>query len=337
MNKSTQSTLKPYYFSIDVLRGLTALLICIYHFINHQDANGTLFSTENIIKKSSFIVTDVVFIFFLISGFIIPLSMYRQNFKFKKAHLFLARRWVRIEIPYIVSIFVMLGISFTWSIKQGSTFEIDSWRFLHHLTYTTTLFDYKWFNEIYWTLAIEFQFYILIGFIFPLIVSKNSFLKYLTLLIFGLSGLIIDDNRLVFQYAPIFVVGMLFFLFKLEKKYKSINLFLISSFLLLSIYTHGILVCMFLLISLIVIEFMSDSFRLLNKLGKVAYSFYLMHGPIGGSLIYFLAKGIESSLLKLVIVIFALGTSIFLSYFFYILIEKPSHILSKKINFSEKN
>jgi peptidoglycan/LPS O-acetylase OafA/YrhL len=327
---------KSYYHSIDLLRGLTALFVCIYHFINHQDANGYLFTEESTIRKISTVLPGSVYIFFLLSGYVIALSMDRQNFHIKRIGHFLLKRWVRIEIPYISSIVVYILIAYLWTLKANGQFDIDFERLLHHLTYTAGFFNHEWYNDVYWTLAIEFQFYILIALLFPLIMSKKPLIRYSVLIAFSLSAFVFPDNRLVFNYAPTFVLGIVLYLYFTTEKYKNINLMILLLCLIQIGFTFGITTSIFLLITLLLIKVSIPEKNIFCRFGKMGYSFYLMHGAIGGSLIYLLSKGIENDLMKYLIIVTAIIAATIGSAIFYRLIEFPSQKLSRKIKISDK-
>ncbi|RZL39494.1 MAG: hypothetical protein EOO96_00515 [Pedobacter sp.] len=74
-----------------------------------------------------------------------------------------------------------------------------------------------------------------------------------------------------------------------------------------------------------------DSFTLAVK---IAYSFFLIHVPVGGKIINFSVNFVESSGLRIAIVISAFFASLLLSYIFYRLIELPavnlSHLIIKR-------
>ena len=52
-------------------------------------------------------------------------------------------------------------------------------KLIAHFFYAIPFIDMEWFNVIYWTLAVEIQFYVIVGFIFPLLNSKNEVIKYI--------------------------------------------------------------------------------------------------------------------------------------------------------------
>ena len=326
-----------YNHSIDFLRGGTALLVCIYHFIFHQDANGVLFEGSHALKTAGSILPSSVFIFFSLSGFVIMLSMHRNHFKLNKIGPFLARRWVRIEIPYIASMSIYIAIALLWALKEGAAFSIDPIRILHHLTYTIPFTDYHWFNEVYWTLGLEFQFYILIALIFPLLISKSAYTRFTTIVLFTCTGIFITDLRLVFHYAPVFIFGILIYLHYYTDFGKHVfNLVLLAILLPYIAYFFDLATALYMLLTLLVIRIPVREKNLVARLGKMGYSLYLVHGAIGGSFLYFTTKGISSDITKSLLVIAAILLSIVGSYIFYRIVERPSSGLSRKISFSSK-
>ncbi|MEZ4937570.1 MAG: acyltransferase [Crocinitomicaceae bacterium] len=324
--------IQPYFYSIDLLRGCTALLICLYHFINHQDGTNELFSNTEFIKEHSSILVDSVFIFFMISGFVIPLSMLRQNFELKKFFHFLLRRWIRIEIPYLFSLFTILFIGYLWSFR-GIPFQLDWNQLMHHFFYSVGIFQKDWLNPIYWTLAIEFQFYILIALIFPILKSKQPLVKYGSLLLLSGISIWLIDFRFVFAFLPLFVVGLLYLFYLSEAENKMFHLGLLFLVLMEVTYLFSWISTLYILVALAIIEWTQLSAKnLFVRFGKMGYSFYLMHGVFGGSFLVLMQKYISNSY---VLLISAIVFAILCSSIFYLLIEKPSQKLSKRISYSK--
>jgi peptidoglycan/LPS O-acetylase OafA/YrhL len=86
--------------------------------------------------------------------------------------------------------------------------------------------------------------------------------------------------------------------------------------------------CVVLLIDL----FSNYTNKVTDFLGKISYSLYLIHIPVGHKMTYELLKFADSSpLLQFLIIIFGILFSIGASYLFYLLIERPSENLAKKI------
>lgn len=331
------NTPSKYLHSVDFLRGFTALGVVVYHFFNHSDANGALIEEDNALKTASSILPSIVFVFFSLSGFVIAMSMHRNNFQLKNIGGFLGRRWVRIEIPYIASIIAYMAISMLWSMKSGGGFSIDPMRILNHLIYTVPFTDFEWYNEIYWTLGLEFQFYIFIALAFPLFVSKNWMIRYGSLAAFSALGFLIPDNRLLFQYAPMFVVGIVAYFHWYSKYEKHPVAWLLLLLCLAQIaVTFDITAALFIGVSLGIMHVSISEKNPITRIGRMGYSLYLIHGAAGGSLLYFLAKYETALWYKYLIIILAIFFSLGISYLFYRFVERPSIKGAKRIQFGIK-
>jgi peptidoglycan/LPS O-acetylase OafA/YrhL len=324
--------LKTHYPTINLLRGIAAAMVCIFHFIGYSDFRGDLFSDNSLFSDIGKLGTNGVYVFFVISGFVIPLSLSKDSFNLKQLPQFLSRRFVRIEIPYLVSILLILFVNFLFAIKNGLNFTINMKQFLFHIIYIIPFSKFDWYNIIYWTLAIEFQFYIAIGLLYFFLASKNQIIVILALLIFGLSSFIINDNRLIFEYATIFSLGISLFLMKTKKINIKIGYVLLGLFVLAAAYHHSIAVSVFSLLTVLAIQFLEINHKLTNRFGDISYSLYLTHGLIGGNLLYLFSRYFSSFSGKILLVISALGLSLLFSYLFWRLIENPSRRLSKKVS-----
>jgi peptidoglycan/LPS O-acetylase OafA/YrhL len=288
-----------------------------------------------VVKGTSFL-PSIVFIFFSLSGFVIAMSMHRNQFRLKDVGAFIARRWVRIEVPYIVSILVYLSIAFAWSLKDGTGFSFEPLRLAHHLFYTIPFTEYSWYNEVYWTLALEFQFYILIALLFPFFASKNMWLRFSALACFSLTAFIVPDNRLLFLYAPMFSVGILLY-FHVFSGLKSHSIaWILMGLMVLQIGVQfDISAAFFIALSIGVTQVNLSEKNPVTRIGKMGYSLYLLHGAAGGSLLYFLAQYNNTTAYNYFIVLLGVLFSIALSYVFYRLIERPSIRGARRIHFGK--
>lgn len=321
---------KQYYNHINLLRGIAALMVCVFHFAKLDTGHGLLFSTGSAVR----LVTDFgytgVFIFFVLSGFVIPISLQNSQFKINKLHRFLARRYVRIEIPYVFSILLVLLVGFIFSVANHTQFEFDIGRFISHLFYTVSFTHHEWYNDIYWTLAIEIQFYILMALSF-FVLNKSTW---------GAIGLLIGlmtvscffwDARFVTHYMPCFAAGIGCWLFKQKKiDWRLFVLLLIACFCTtwyLFRYYDALIILFAVGFILFVPEMKNQKFTI----GKISYSLYLTHGVIGGNVIYFLVNRVSSIGGSFLIFAGAIMVSVVFAYLFYLVIERPSIHLSKKI------
>lgn len=320
-----------YYPSINVLRGIAALLVCIFHFSTYADLHGSLFESDQWIYSLGKYGYQGIYMFFVISGFVIPLSMRKHQYTIRNIHRFLSRRWIRIELPYLSSILLVLIIQLIYVSKNESVFTIEWQRIFHHLFYTIPFTDYDWYNIIYWTLAIEFQFYILIAIVYFLLQNKEKWIAIGSILAISIIGVLYDDIRLVFFYMPLFGLGMLLNLFLLNKI--SIKLFLLAltglSFMVFLNFGTTVLITSFL--SLFFIYIIKNENKIGQFLGNISYSLYLTHGLIGGQLLYLFQRHTSDNWTSTVLFISAITLSILFAYGFWFAIERPAIRWSKKV------
>lgn len=320
-----------YFPTINMLRGIAALMVCIYHFTNYSAYNGSLLADGDLIKETGKLGTNGVFIFFVISGFVIPLSMFKGGYVIGRFHRFIARRWVRIEIPYIASILAFLVTSYITFWIYSWPFEFEPIRFLHHLTYTIPFSEYEWYNVIFWTLAIEFQFYLFIAIVFPLLNHGNRWVALVTIGLFAVGSLFIDSHNVLFHYGALFSMGLLLFMYKLERLQMGLTLITCLVFAILIGYANSIEIALFAFGTFLVISFITIDRKVLNKFGDISYSLYLTHGIIGGNILFFLYEEVESYASKLGLIAVAIVGSIVGSWVFWKFIEYPSMRWSKRI------
>ncbi len=334
MNRKTETL--GYLSSLDLLRGLAALAVCFFHFTH---GNPGFLSPGNFLYISGRYGFLGVEVFFVISGFVIPYAMYRGNYHLRNFGGFLTKRLVRIEPPYLVSIGLVLLLNWISTLSpyyRGSGFFIDWTGLSLHLGYLNAFFNYPWINDVYWTLAIEFQYYLIIAIIFPLLVHPVKTYSFGTLAIFALLSLVINAHSLIFNYAPLFVVGILLFLFQIGYLKKNhFGLFLMVILILIFIkFDKRYLVAA--LLPYFFITYFGFQDRLSKFLGNISYSLYLVHIPVGGRIINLCENFISDESLRSLCVFAALGISVLFAWFFYLIIEKPFMTLSKKITYQQR-
>lgn len=277
-----------------------------------------------------------IWTFFLISGMIIPLSITEDSFKIKHLKNFLLKRMIRVEVPYIASIIFILFVTFIFAQRNNIEFTISIGQFLHHILFLIPFSRFEWYTPIYWTLAIEVQFYLAVGLFYYSRSFMNKQAAILVLLLFGLLNFAIDDNRLLFNYSTVFLQGVILYFIKMKKMNMSLGFFLVGVCLTAIAITHSVNVAIFCLVTILIIQFVEIKNKLLIQLGNISYSLYLTHGLIGGNILYLFTRYATNYMEKTLLVIGALITSLIFSYVFYRLIEKPSRKLYKTIAIDQK-
>lgn len=81
------------------------------------------------------------------------------------------KRVIRLE-PVYLCVLAILVVQH-WRISRN----VDWTGVMLHVGYLVPFFDKPWLSIIFWTLAIEFQFYIFLGLLFPLFNSSRRGLQ----------------------------------------------------------------------------------------------------------------------------------------------------------------
>lgn len=87
--------------SLDLLRGIAVLAVCFCHF------GGALSSGNWLAEIFGYLHTYGkygVHVFFVISGFVIPLSLNKSQYTINQYGHFLLKRFVRLHPPYLVAL-----------------------------------------------------------------------------------------------------------------------------------------------------------------------------------------------------------------------------------------
>lgn len=319
---------------IDSLRSFAAISVCLFHFV------CTTIGLEYPAMMSAIIAygQNGVLVFFVISGFIIPWSMYYKNYHLGSMLKFMAKRLIRLEPPYLASILLILIIAFIktrFHIGVNSTEEITAARIGLHFGYLINFFPgYKWLNNVYWTLAIEFQYYLLMSFLYLLFVHKSLWLRVAAyLLCFGMAWLVPDASLSHFPaYAPLFLFGISVFQYKANiVGMLECGSIMIACFVYNYAAMSTVAACFGLTTALVILFFSEIKIPVLDWLGKMSYSMYLIHPVIGAAVINTLSRYAHTTGTKLLILVAGLIVTFVSSYIMYLLIEKPSKKLSSKI------
>lgn len=319
-----------------MLRGIAALLVCIFHFSN---GNKGFLSDDSLFRIAGSVGWSGVEMFFIISGFVIPYSLYNGNYKYKGYINFLIKRVIRIHPPFIISILLILVLNYLSTLSpyfKGSPFSLDIENIFFHFFYLNDFLKEPWLNPVYWTLAIEFQYYIVIGLLFPLVVHQNVYLSLSTLLLFASTKLMFPEPYALFHFSPFFSLGILIFLSETNEFTKKLSWVLHPLILAFVYHQFGDIAFYVSLFTVLLLQFGKNwENKTILFLGTISYSLYLIHVPIGGRIINLSKNFVDGDGLRTLIVLLALVVTIICSYLFYRIVEHPfiklTSFFSKKI------
>jgi len=324
---------KKRIYELDGLRGVAALAVVFYHY-----------TTRFSIKFNNDIISNViefnyghygVQLFFVISGFVIFMSIEKVKSPFE----FLYKRFVRLYPTFWMSLF----LTFFLLLLFGPDLIIPKYsQLLVNLTMVPKIFGFKAVDGVYWTLMVELFFYLLI-FILLLIkkikdINKLSFLYLLFGFIFIVFNETLDGynyfNTIIMYYLHglLFVMGIYFY--KLWKYgndmslYFQLLLILIISFLLGNFELGWVYSLIFIIFYFLINKKMIFlSFPIFIFFGKISYTLYLIHQNIGHSIQVLLINHNVNSVFILIAV--PLGVTLLLSYIITFFFEKN---IMRKLN-----
>jgi peptidoglycan/LPS O-acetylase OafA/YrhL len=314
------------------MRGVAASMVMLCHFTYANDNFRNGFPAFSLLFCYGYLG---VWMFFVISGFVIPHAMDTMHYRIGSgAWPFLLRRLIRLEPSYIVSVFLAFTIAYIAARTpgyHGEPFAPSLKDFLLQFLYLGPWFNVPWINAVAWTLAIEFQYYLLMLLAVPLLLARSHLLKTIFFAAVIASSLIISDDRALFVYLPCFGVGFAVFLFH-SQRVSAFTLFaLCILFVGLTGYSTGIPSAVIAAISAALILLPLDQpFPLLTSLGTISYSLYLVHTPVGDRAVNLVMR-IHSSWIQLGGLIAGVSASVLAAIALWYFVERPSHVRAKSI------
>lgn len=263
--------------------------------------------------------------------------MYHAGFEIKNFMKFLSKRLVRLEPPYIFSILLtllMLYVRENLFGKENTHIHLSAAQIMLHFGYLIPFFEnYDWINPVYWTLAIEFQYYIIIGLLFiPMLRADRLQRSILFAVLLGLS--FISDPRFITHWFPFFLLGVLLFLYICQKI--STTEFFVWQMLTLSIclfsFPFMATICAIIPVSLVLWK-KDLKVPVLNWVGKFSYSIYLIHPIIGSTFVNHFSHTMSSPLQKFMVVSGGFIITLAGAWMTYMMIEKPSKKISSLLKY----
>lgn len=317
---------------VNHLRGFASLSVFLFHLVcvtNGYIQNKFLTNFFHYGKYG-------VQIFFVISGFVIAFSLMNSNYTSSNFIVFLKKRLIRIEPPYIVIIILTLIFLFIrerFKLGHGTSPAPTIPQILLHLGYLIPFSKYEWLNIVFWTLAIEFQFYLLFSLIFDLFIDK-ILIRWIIQIISILLFFLIKSEATYFNWAPVFLLGINLALFKkqiIDRKELMISIAIMGSIIF---YKLGMETFLFSILTFLIIysELYIKS-AMLDFFGQISYSLYLCHTVIAFTIVNIGFRFPQSLLNKLFFLAFAFFATVFCSYLLYRFVERRFKNIASAIKY----
>ena len=340
-----------HIYIVDALRGFAALSVCFMHLTGGMLPKLVNSLTYPYFKWGGQGVT----VFFVISGFVIPYVLIRRKYTLSQFGRFIGKRFVRIDPPSYISMGLTLlqwaTIDLLFRSSHRWFVNITGSRLLHNFLYTASFTGDQeiWINKVFWTLAVEYQYYFTIALLFPLLLLNRYWLvavsALLCLLPYVLRPLIVQrwgslyDSYFFTQHVPVFWMGVLTafsFERRLPMSWYLTGLVVLTglafhqTLLRYSVGAHPDRVAPFLypafaVVTALLIRFVSFKSGLTTFLGAISYSLYLTHNVAGTSTEVVVMKLLApaSDAARVLGQVICLGAVVSFAYLFYRYAEQP--------------
>lgn len=342
-------------YQIDLFRFIAALCIVLFHYLFKVSVSDnfphTDFNKLGDFFKFGYLGVDL---FFIISGFVITLSIKNKSFQ-----EFAISRFIRLYPTYWIAVFLTFNVI---QLCGAPLFFTDFKEFFANLTMFQNYIGADSLDGVYWTLFIEMKFYVFV--IAPFLILRNKlnlsldYLLYIWLLLtciypYGSELYIfkVANYFFILDWSSYFISGIIFYqIYSKEPSPKYIFLLIYS--LLIAIYhatnkvpgfelefntsfSPYIIGCLILLFYFLMLLVSLGRLKSINspklcKLGMLTYPLYLIHQNIG----YIIFNKLGAYINK-----YALlgGTIILMILIAYIISDKYDRKATRTLNSSFKN
>jgi peptidoglycan/LPS O-acetylase OafA/YrhL len=296
---------------LDALRGIAALAVVVFHFY----ADASTFAHRWLIDRQNFGAFGV-YTFFLVSGFIIPLSLLRHATLWQ----FWKSRILRLFPPYWFTILLLFLLAAV-GLGDRALFHLSPLTYIANFTMTAFLLHQPYFLGVFWTLSVELVFYVLCsGLKLARVLPHRLGIAAGVLLLYLVALLIAQAGRLSPQHLQIegsllvtaFIGGVFYQVYTVPSQRKYL-LPLLPAYLaevLLAFYItyrkspatdlHAAQFALSFSVSVVMSLACFCTFFLLRHrtfprpllwLGRVSYSLYLTHIVVGGLVDFVMPHG----------------------------------------------
>lgn len=315
---------------IQYLRGVASLAVAWFHLTNQWTGGVRASGTYGWLGVEAF---------FVISGFVIPysISVTYETYSASAFTNFMSRRIVRIEVPYIVSIILVIVL---WHVSavvpsfRGVTLNYTVSQIASNIFYVATWTGEAWLQPVYWTLAYEFAFYLAIGLLFGVLFGKGRLFVYLLAVgILVLAAFVGYISILVL----LFVMGSAVFKYVMSCEHRLVSMSIVIVCAIVIGLFGDFAVAVTGLVTATAIGFGQGIHangilgQVLTYLGTISYSLYLIHVPIGGRVVNLATRVVHGQLEYLVVSGLALAVALASAHVFYIYVERPAQRRARKL------
>ncbi|MEP7118562.1 MAG: acyltransferase [Acidobacteriota bacterium] len=326
---STVRPASPRIQLVDALRGLASLAVVMVHY--NSRLKWPVLELGNL----------GVAVFFVLSGFVVTMSVGTAQIDARFLGRFALRRALRLDPPYWATMAAVIGIGYAAS---GTVkFEgVTAPQVLAHMFYLQDALGYKPILPVFWTLCYEVQFYLSLVLLLWA-VQASGIRRHGVLLV----TLVLSVADRFYALTPAPFMGRFWFCFALGALvYEHYKQELRGAFVYVAIaavFTFGLATSDgYAITSSLTAAVISQALRLgypnllsggvWQFLGRISYSLYLPHALFG----WLALRVAERFVPTVVAAVFGTAVAIVAAWFFYVLIERPAVRLSHAVSVAPK-
>ncbi|MBK9149128.1 MAG: acyltransferase [Flavobacteriales bacterium] len=268
--------------TIDAVRGLAALGVVLFHY------GGVVLPTLRPHPLEALLAFGEhgVEVFFVLSGFVIPYSLVRSGYTWSSIGPFMWKRYLRIAPLAYISALLMIGYHLLSLFMLGRPVQAHDWpgidaaSVIGNLLFHPQIFGSSWFNFAFWTLALEFEFYLAIALTLPILLHGRR-LANAMILVCALSLSFVDDH-LLFRHCGFFIFGVAAFLWK-QGRITAKEFASVFALTLAALLARNDLAPVLLSAGATVLLLWKPALgsKRTDWLGAISYSLYIVHVPVG--------------------------------------------------------
>ena len=350
----SESTPRERIDLLDAYRAIAIIWVAIFHYAHFWSSAGNGDSVLPYDDALAWLplasVGDLgVMLFFLISGYVISLTLTKTS-SFTE---FCVKRFARIWPTLLTCGFITFLCATLFGPPE---FQRSIWEALisvtllppQHVGALTGNSDWQWLDGAYWSLWVEVRFYAVIGALFFafrkhwfeawLVYAALTFTIVAGALTTSLGMLQIVEGLLFAEYVPFFMIGILAYRWRTKLSTRTDAYAFIFAFAHIALnmaasdasLSGSLLIGYAVIFGLFAVFVWSPNkldwmtHKLVLRIGRASYSFYLLHQVVGISLLVLIATlfGATASIISLPLVFVVL---ILLSFQIFDRIEQPAN------------
>ncbi len=342
--------------AIDGLRAVAAMWVLLHHFHGAiaGDRQGLWWAPIEVLFEHGWAGVQI---FFVLSGFVISHSLRGHTMSWSFFGRFAGRRSVRLDPPYWLIIFASLAVMIATRAEKLE--RIDAWVVLANMLYLDNLLELPSLVAVGWTLCLELQFYLVLVALLGVVQAlakrgmSEGTARVVVFAPLAIVSVLIATGLVPFPLRGLFITHWsLFFLgvlvrWSLDRPDRPVWLVALLALELSSLlyrWDAGPLVASAIALLIFAMgrtERLDSSFSgpIIQFLGLISYSLYLVHPLLGNRALRRISQTMEPAPSGMTAVALLAGATlacIAAAALFYLLVEHPSHQLSKKIRLGTK-